>query len=404
MPPKYRKEIKLLLLGARGSLDTATIEQIKSLVNETVDWEYLIETADLHKVHLLLYQSLKKACPESVPDDVLKKLENEYNTNSMRSLLITVKLVSILKLLEDNNIPAVPFKGPVLAQMVYGDFALRQFGDLDILVNKQDALKTIKIFEDYGFQLEINLNKKQLLAYAAKKSSIELISSKSGLTVDLHWEMSGSYTFYPLLLNSIENNLVHATIAGKKVLHPCREDLLVYLCLNGTRDCWQDVESLSSIAGLIQSNDGLDWMRVRHLAERMRCERILHLGLFLVCDLFDVKLSQDMMNLVEKDPALPELALTVYNNLFKENIESPVFREKPKFSGFHFKVRDRWSEKIRYGKHLLLGATAQEWAHFPVPAKLSFVHSILRPARLCMAFFSWLMIGRRNNRIKGLKD
>lgn len=395
IPPERCREIELLLLCARGSLDSAAIEKIKSIIKETIDWEYLVETAYVHKVHLLLYQSLKNACQESVPNDALVKLEHEYTTNSMRSLLITGKLVSILKLLKDNNIPAIPFKGPVLAEMAYGDLALRQFGDLDILVNKENALNAIKIFEDHGLRLDINLNKKQLSAYAAKKNSIGLISSISGLAVDLHWEMSGSYTYYTLLLDSIKNNFVHVTIAGKKVLQPCTEDLLVYLCLNGARDCWQDMESLSSIAGLIQSHDGLDWIKVRHLSERMRCQRILHLGLFLVCDLFDVILPEDIMKLVKKDSALPRLALMVYNNLFSKYNGSSEFEINPKFSIFHFRVRDRWSEKIRYGKHLVFDATAQEWKRFPVPAKLSFIHSILRPARLCMAFLA----SRRKNRI-----
>ena len=393
--PERRREIKLILLCARPRLDDAAIKEITDLADKTIDWVYLVRTAYLHNLHILLYRSLKKACPESVPNDVLVKLEREYTTNSMRSLLITGKLVSILKLLQDNNIPAIPFKGPVLAEMAYGYLALRQFGDLDILVDRENALKAVKIFEAHGFRPEINLNQKQLSAYAAKKSSIELISSISGLRVDLHWEMSGAYTFYPLSLNCIKNHLVHGTIAGRNVRQPCREDLLVCLCLHGARDCWGRLESLSALAGLIQSQDGLDWMRVRQLAKRMRCERILHLGLFLVCDLFDVVLPEDVMKLVEKDVTLPGLALTVYNNFFAEDNGSPAFKVNPKFSIFHFRVRDRWSEKIRYGKHLVLDATTQEWTHFPVPAKLSFVHSILRPARLSVAFLA----GKRDNRI-----
>jgi hypothetical protein len=104
---------------------------------------------------------------------------------------------------------------------------------------------------------------------------------------------------------------------------------------------------------------------------------------------------------VKKDSALPELAVTVYNNLFNKTNESGEYGINSKFSSFHFKVRDRWSEKIRYGKHLLLGATAREWENFPVPAKLCFVHSILRPGRLAMEF---LVSRFRDSKIEELKD
>ena len=141
----------MLILCARGRLADESVEQIRSLVDETVDWEYLIKTACAHNVHFLLYRSLKKACAESVPDEALKRLEHAHDINSRRSLLVFGKLVSILKLLQDNHIPAIPFKGPVLAEMVYGDVALRQFGDLDILVDKENALDAIRIFEDHGW-------------------------------------------------------------------------------------------------------------------------------------------------------------------------------------------------------------------------------------------------------------
>lgn len=398
IPKERRREIELLLLCARPRPNAATVEEISFLANKKIDWEYLVETAFSHKLHLLLYRSLKNTCQERVPGEVLKKLEHAYTTNSMRSFLFSGKLLSILKLLEENSIPAIPFKGPVLSEMVYGDLALRQFGDLDILVDRQNAMEAIQIFEDHGFKPEIDLNQNQMLAYAAQKNSIGLISSLSGLTVDLHWEMSGGYTFYPLLLNSMEKNLVHVAIAGQKVRRPCIEDLLVYLCLHGARDFWKYMESLSSLAGLIQTDCAVDWMRVRELAKRMRCERILYLGLFLAWDLFDVELPEDVIKRVKKDPVLIKLTATVYKRLLSKNNGFDGSGINSKFSIFHLRARDRWSEKIRYGKHLLFGATAQEWAHVPVPAKLSFVYNILRPVRLSVVFLA------NRLRIDGLRD
>ena len=398
VPKERRREIKLLLLCALGFLDTEDIKEISSIANNSLDWKYLIETAYSHKLQYLLYRSLKKVCPESVPNEDLQKLELDYAANAKDSLLITAKLLSILRLLEKNDILALPFKGPVLAETVYGDYAARQFGDLDILIHRKNILKAINIFEDHGFKKEIDLNQEQIAAYSTKKNSIGLISSISGLAVDLHWEMSGSYSYYPFILNSMEPDLVHGTLLGKTVLLPSKEDLLTYLCLNGTKDCWEDLESLCSLGCLVQSTKELDWMKVKGLARKMRCERILSLSLFMIKDLFDIELSEDAKELLKKDASLPSLASTVYDNLFNKSAELSVFKEKPKFSMFHFKVRDRWSEKFRYGKQIILGPTVQEWVRIPVPAKLSFVYGILRPVRLFATFLT------RRLRIEGLGD
>jgi len=36
------------------------------------------------------------------------------------------------------QLPAIPYKGPVLAESAYGDVALRNFGDLDFLISPVD--------------------------------------------------------------------------------------------------------------------------------------------------------------------------------------------------------------------------------------------------------------------------
>ena len=49
-------------------------------------------------------------------------------------MLLTSELIKIMKLLEENDIKAIAFKGPTLAQLAYGDVTLRQYVDLDLLV------------------------------------------------------------------------------------------------------------------------------------------------------------------------------------------------------------------------------------------------------------------------------
>ncbi len=57
------------------------------------------------------------------------------------------------KLLKENGINAVTYKGPVLASQAYGNIGLREFGDIDIFINKKDALKVKKIMIYKGYEL-----------------------------------------------------------------------------------------------------------------------------------------------------------------------------------------------------------------------------------------------------------
>ena len=397
IPSQNEREIRLLLLCAGRSLGRETAEQIKSLSNADIDWRYLLKIASLHKLQFLLYQSLKNVCPESVPDGILKQLETRYLRNVAYSLRITRQLFEIIDFLDDHGIQAMPFKGPVLSELAYGDLTLRPIGDLDLLVDRQNAFKSVGLFIDQGFRTELDLDHKQFRAYAAKKNSVAMYDPDSDLTLDLHWEMSGNYSFEPLVLGRMKQDLFRMAMAGKAVPQPRVETLLVYLCLHGTRDCWKDMESVSSIAGLIAGHDNWDWTRVDRMANRMRCKRMVLLGLVLARDLFDTKLPATILKAVADNPVVLNLASDVGKYLFESSESEMVENRKSKFSSFHFRARDRWPEKLRYARHLLLSATAQEWTRFPLPAGLSFLHLLLRPLRLSLTLFSRAMAGNRIN-------
>ena len=131
------------------------------------------------------------------------------------------------------------------------------------------------------------------------------------------------------------------------------------------------------------------------LADRMHCKRMLRLTLMLVYDLFDVKLPQSVLTFTENDPAVSRLADSVCKTLFDPNRLDSVFEPKSKFSFFHLRVRDTWIDKFQYMRHLIFGTTVQEWRYFPMPGRLSFLHGLLRPFRLSMAFFLWAMRRKR---------
>ena len=96
--------------------------------------------ASKHKLTPLLYRNLNSICPKMVPEDILDELKNYFNANVRKNLLMTGELIKILKLLKFNDINAIPYKGPVLANLAYGNLAFREFDDIDILVNKLDIL------------------------------------------------------------------------------------------------------------------------------------------------------------------------------------------------------------------------------------------------------------------------
>jgi len=124
-----RAEIDLLVACARSRLEADTSDRILSLVQKEIDWDYLLREASRHRVMPLLYRNLKKTCPETVPSTYLEQLRDSFLANAARNVFLTHKLFEILNLFKENNTTALPFKGPVLAESVFGDISLRRFLD-----------------------------------------------------------------------------------------------------------------------------------------------------------------------------------------------------------------------------------------------------------------------------------
>ena len=386
IPTSRRRETELLVCCARTHLDPEITKQIHSLSQRGIDWEYLVQAAARHRVMPLLCRSLEKTCAQAVPEKIMDRLHVDFRFNTRRNLSFSGKLLKLLKHLKEGNIPAIPFKGPALTEYVYGDLSLRQFNDLDILVRKRDAFSARNLLISRGYRPEIQLNDSQYKAFVKTKNSTPFISNDGRTAVDLHWEMTGRYSLLPFDFETLENRVVHASLAGKQVEHISPEDLLLYLCHHGALHCWIQLEMICSVAELLCSHADMDWRRIQNLATELRCERILLLGLFLAHDLLGAPLPDHILGRVEADPKVQKLAMALYKNLFLKDGGSPKNEINPKFSFFHLQVRERFSEKIRYALHLATNPTKEDWRLLSLPAFLSALHYVYRPLRLATGF------------------
>src|SRR5262245_58157169 len=111
---RRRLEDEVLLCCARIRLDAAAAVRLQALLQEDLDWVYRHRTALSHGLLQLLYWHLKATAPEAVPPATLQQLQEEFHATAGHNLFLADALVKILQLLAAHEIPALPFKGPVL--------------------------------------------------------------------------------------------------------------------------------------------------------------------------------------------------------------------------------------------------------------------------------------------------
>ncbi len=123
-----RPEERLILACAR-SHHVDVLDQVSALLDEGIDWDYLLKAAQRHRMLPLLYACLQ-TISDRIPTAYWQQVRTQVQNRTVHSLALTKELLRLLNLFEMNGIPAVPYKGPVLAANVYGNLTLRPFGDL----------------------------------------------------------------------------------------------------------------------------------------------------------------------------------------------------------------------------------------------------------------------------------
>ncbi|WP_022665080.1 nucleotidyltransferase domain-containing protein [Desulfospira joergensenii] len=362
--------------------DEKRCAQIRQGFCPSLDWETFFSFSLHQRMLPIVYLSIKKAIPDLIPKDTLSKFKSAYVSNTRRNLSLTAFLLSILSILSTHKIKVLPFKGPVLAQDIYGDPGLRIFSDLDILVHLKDAVKAWNLFTDKGLIPELSLDDKKKDKYIQTEDHMIFSHKNNGIIVELHWEMSGRYISPFLGLEKIAGHLHPLPILNREVLNLSPEILLLYLCIHGAKENWWYLEQIFSLSRLISRKKDLDWQIVKNLSRRWRCRKMLDLGLLLAKQIFSTPVPEPLVHKRRNDRDIQRNLETILDRFFGETSAAPETPAPGRFSPLHLAVRDSFMEKLSYAARLIFQPTSKEWIHFPLPARLSFLHYGLRPIRL----------------------
>jgi len=379
---KFSNEIKLMIACARVQVDPETGEKIGLLSRNKIDWDTFVKICIRHKVLPLVFQNLVLFCKDSFPEKLKTELENRYIfENSLHNFSLVEQLFFILDLLKKNEITAVPFKGPVLAENVFGDVGLRRYLDLDIFISKKDVLKAVDILMDKGFVPEEgNLPEGQeKKACLDRLVTLSLVRTDKQVSIDLQWDISNRFSNVPILLEDVKDHIEQVEINKRSILNLGPEILLCYLCLHGTKHRWLFLDSVCCVSELIRARD-IDWHLTLKFAKRIHCTTVLLLGLYLARDLLGTRLPEHISQKMAQNKKLKSLAGKVDKGLFFNYMDTMTTSEK--FDPFLVQVKDGFLDKIWYCLKVLFIPSKEDLRVFPLPESLSFIRYMLRPLRL----------------------
>ena len=379
LAPHERPEAELLLCCARTRLDSEKADPIEVLLQEDMDWEYLLRAAHWNGMMPLLYSHLNATCSTAVPPLILKQLREDFHENTKRNLFLTAELLRILSLLEARGILAIPYKGPVMAASVYGSLALRQFIDLDILVRQRDVptVRDALISEGYSPQFHLNDDQEEVLLKIRCEHAFA--RNDDSVLMDVHWAIVPRHFSFAPPLECLFERLEPVVLAGRKIQTLSTHDLLLVLCLHGAKHQWEQLIWICDVARLIEMQNATRWDQLMKQTSTLRSERMLFLGLFLASDLLGAVLPEEIWRMVRSEPVVKSLAAQVRADLFREapgsyaNLERIIFQ---------LRTMEGLADRGKFCWDLVLRPTPLEWALVRLPAPLFPFYYGVRPIRL----------------------
>jgi len=368
-------ETELLVSCARTRLDAEHAEGMTALLEHGIDQDRLIRMAGPHGLLPLLYWHLGAIGPGVVSRAMLSRLREHFEANARRNLFLTAELLKVLRLLEASEIRAVPFKGPLLAASTYGNLSLRQFADLDILVRKDDVPKAKELLISRGYRPPLALTGAQDAALLRSQSEYVFSSSDGKVVVELHWRFAPAYFSSPLDLDRLWDRLRWIALGGVQVRSLGPEDLLLVLCVHGSKHCWERLEWICGIAEVVRAQPTPDWPRVIEEAAREGSVRML----------FGAPIPEEVLRRARRDSGARALAAEVRARLYRGTQRAPGMLET---TWFHLRARERLADRIRYCLRLAFTPTVGDFELVSLPATLYFLYYVLRPIRLARKYGS----------------
>jgi hypothetical protein len=376
-----------LIMCVRAVLGTGRADHRPSSDTALVNWTAVERTAVEHGVLPLVHRYVTATSGRDLPAAFVARIEDRFRRHARRALAMAGELIDLLQAFDVAAIRAVPLKGPLLAERLYGDVAMRQFADLDLLVPPGDRCRATALLEARGYSR----------AASGRTSVVFRRESPGCLDVDLQWAIAEP-RFSLALPDSFWRRLQCRTLWSTTIHEPSLEDTLLLLCSHPAKHCWSRIGWICDIAAFVRRyRDRVDWDAALAAARRGGTERLLLTGARLAADVTSVDLPAPFVRPVERNRVVQEVAADVARRLFE-----PV-REPGRLTGslgvagaglLYVRSRERPKDKVPYVRFLL--ALFGEWfdwtpndrdrAVIELPPWLGFLYYAIRPARLTRKF------------------
>jgi hypothetical protein len=383
-PMCMSREFRLFCLALRRPLHPTDSAALRDGLAAGPDWDCILAGARRHRVAPLLLAGLHAVRSPDLPAESVAELRREAVAAARRSLAQTAEIARLVRIFSEAGIPVLALKGIVLSAQLYGDPALRDPRDIDLLVDPQqfDAAGALLIEAGYRRNAPI-LSPRQSAAYQRWIKEAEYVHPVTGIWVELHHRLSDNPALIPCKFTELWPEREEVEIASIVVATLPRRHLPVYLCVHGAHHCWERLRWLVDLAAALQEPGAMEAAIAAAEAEGLG-PPMLH-ALVLAHDWLGLPVDEPCLARARVDRRVAHL-----HRILTHFYAGPAWYQTPRrgsFAGFlryslwlrlyNYSLKRDW----RYRRHQALREliTPADWEVVRLPDRLFWLFPLLRP-------------------------
>lgn len=261
----------------------------------TLDWARVVAVVDAESMGPVMSLACHQEGSAGIPSAARERWQRERVEATARHLVMSAELGRLLKAFDRASILTIPLKGPVLAELLYPDPAVRPCSDLDLLIRPADVTRTDGLLHELGYRRVADAH---TFEFDLAHDRATLFEGSSGVRVDLHWSpLSEPRYRWDERAATVWPRVIRTRVGGHETWSLCPEDLVVYLAAH--------LAVHHGVAGLLWQYDlfllvarwgaALDWTAVTARARRWRVRTAVYFALRTVEELFDAGVPETLL-------------------------------------------------------------------------------------------------------------
>ncbi len=247
-------EERLVLLLSQPFPSEKTLHAASDLFTETDGRIYLAEIdrlLHLYQTAPLFYRNVREtawSCRE-----MLERYKHIYLAGLSIAEVQIRETLAVVAGLGNEEIRTIPLKGPIAAELLFGDPALYRSSDIDLLVRPKNIEKALVVLAALGFKKTSSIDLKDEMT-----GSYHITVSKGAFHIELHWNLVMRY--FSADPGYWWGDAEEIEYRGQRILQLSHEKLLLYLSFRLFSKGFLPLRYFMLPLGLISGQDvAFDW-------------------------------------------------------------------------------------------------------------------------------------------------